>query len=173
MNNGGTWGTSSSLSGIFTDTFVYLIGSAWDGESVFDSMFGTTGIFANRALVSATISGNGNDGFRIMDGTTVIDQVWKMDANDVCMDSYMYRIDGTGPDGGWIASNWYMPSNGVLDGLSEAEQAAAVGLGSYVPCTLETSVDFYENCQIDFLDLGIFLAGWLDCNLEPPEACWE
>ena len=170
-SGGGPWDLSSALSGIFSDTFAYLIGSNFDGEERFNSMFGITGIFANRALVGGIINFDGNDGFRIMDGITVIDQVWKVDNTKVYRDSYMYRNDETGPDGGWIADNWYIPGNDVLDGLSEEEQAASVPMGSYV--FWEKRADFNEDCQIDFLDLAIMVSEWLDCNLEPQSACWE
>lgn len=169
--NSEPWGGLSSLSGTFSDTFAYLIGSRQNGEDVFDSMFGTTGIFDNRALVSGVINGNGNDCFRIMNGSTVIDQVWDVNDEDVYKDSYLYRKDGTGPDGGWIADNWYPHKNYLLVGLSEEEQAAAVPMGSYV--FWKKRADFNEDLQIDCLDLAIMVSEWLDCNLDPPDACWE
>ena len=110
-SDGGPWSGFSSLNGTFSDTFAYLIGSHQNGEAVFDSMFGATGIFANRALVSGAINGNGNDCFRIINGSTVVDQVWEVNDKDVYKDSYMYRNDGTGPDGGWFEGNWYIPGN--------------------------------------------------------------
>jgi len=170
-SDGGPWSGLSVLSGTFSDTFAYLIGSHDNGEVVFDSMFGTTGIFANRALVSGAINGNGNDCFRIMNGSTVVDQVWEQNDEYVYRDSYMYRMDGTGPDGGWVADNWYIPGNGVLDGLSEEEQAAAVPMGSYV--FWKKRADFNKDRKIDFLDLAMMVFEWLDCNLDPPDACWE
>jgi len=172
-SNGGGWDWSSALSGIFTDTFAYLIGTHEDGEGAFDSMFGTTGIFGNRALVSGFINGDGNDGFRIMDGATVVDQVWKADKSYDYEDSYMYRNDGTGPDAGWIGGNWYIPGNGTLDGLTEPQQAEEVNLGSYVLCTWQSNVDFYKDCKVDFVDFVIMISEWLDCNLYPADACWE
>ncbi len=132
--NGGSFGTSTDLSslGIVSDAFVYLIGSGFSGEAQFDSVFGNAGDFANR-LVSGNVSGNGDDGFRVLDASSVvIDQVWTEDTNDAYKDSFMYRMDGTGPDGGWNPANWMIPGNGVLDGLDAAGHAAAVPFGTYV-----------------------------------------
>lgn len=130
--NGGSFGTNTALSGSYADEFVYLVGTGYDGVNQFKAVFGTNGDFANIALENSNVSGNGNDGFRIIDGSSnVIDQVWKEDTNDSYKDSYMYRIDGTGPDGGWVDTNWTIAGNGVLDGLDEAGHASAVPFGTY------------------------------------------
>jgi hypothetical protein len=132
--NGGAFSSViAALSGTFTDQFVYLVGTSNGGEAIFDSVFGTTGIFApaNRIL-SSQVNGNGNDAFRIMQGATVIDQVWTNDITNVYVDSYMYRKDNTGPDGGWVAGNWDIPGNATLDTLDAAGHAAAIPFGTYV-----------------------------------------
>lgn len=125
-----------NLTGTYTDEFVYLVGSAYSGVAQFEVLFGTSGDFTN-VVADSGISGNGNDGFRLITASdsTVVDQIYgtESSASDIYLDSYMYRIDGTGPDGGWVASNWTIPGNGALDGLSAAEQAAAVPFGTYVP----------------------------------------
>ncbi|MCA9295203.1 MAG: hypothetical protein KC983_01775 [Phycisphaerales bacterium] len=129
-SNGGVFGTSTALSGVYTDAFVYLVGTG-DSLANFQAMFGTFGDFAN-TFVTGTVNGNGDDGFRIVDaGLNVVDQVWTEDTTDAYLDSYMYRIDGTGPDGGWNASNWLIPGNSVLDTLTLEEQAALVPFGTY------------------------------------------
>jgi hypothetical protein len=33
--------------------------------------------------------------------------------------------------------------------------------------------DFNGDCKVDFADFAVFTSHWLECNLEPPEACWE
>ncbi len=137
--NGGAFGSGVALSGSYTDEFVYLVGTGFDGVLQFEAVFGTSGDFAN-VWADAVISGNGDDGFRILDaGLTVIDQVWYEDTNDSYRDSYWYRNDFTGPDGGWVPANWTTPGNSALDGLDEAGHAAAVPFGTYVipePTTL-------------------------------------
>jgi len=121
-SNGGSFGSTVSLSGTFTDEFVYLVGTAGNGAADFAAVFGSSGDFANIALVSGTVSGNGNDGFRlVLDGTTaVVDQVWESNSSNAYQDSYLYRLDSTGPDGGWVPGNWSIPGNNLLDGLSAA-----------------------------------------------------
>jgi len=32
--------------------------------------------------------------------------------------------------------------------------------------------DLNEDCKTDFYDFAILAAGWLDCNMDPPEDCW-
>ncbi len=40
-------------------------------------------------------------------------------------------------------------------------------------CTRSLEMDFNGDCKIDFQDFALFSLGWLECNLDPPEACWE
>jgi hypothetical protein len=123
-------GAISSLSGVYTNTFVYLVKT--DHVNAFHDVFGNEGIFAN-VLPLGIISGNGNDGFQVRQkvGSVVIDQVWLEDETYSYADSYWYRKHGTGPDGGWLPSNWETPGNDVLDGLDEAGLQAAVPFGTY------------------------------------------
>jgi uncharacterized protein len=132
--NGRAFGNATPLAGTYTDAFVYLVGTAGNGRADFEALFGAAGDFANVALVSGNVAGNGDDGFRLVEasGGPVIDQVWTEDTNDVYRDSYLYRNDGTGPDGGWVAANWTFPGNDVLDDLSAAQIAAAVPFGTFV-----------------------------------------
>ncbi|ESQ13192.1 MAG: ExeM/NucH family extracellular endonuclease [Thiohalocapsa sp. PB-PSB1] len=137
--NGGAFASLGTLPDAeYTDAFVYLVGTAGNGQADFEALFGSAGDFANVALVSSIISGNGDDGFRLLDNGTVVDQVWTEDTSDAYRDSYLYRNNGTGPDGGWVAANWTIPGNSVLDGLSAAEQGAAVPFGSYLPTAAAT-----------------------------------
>ena len=142
-SNGGVFGSDTALSGTYTDEFVYLVGSTNDGVLQFEACFGTSGDFAN-VWSSSAISGNGDDAFRILDsGSQVVDQVWYEDTNDAYLDSYMYRLDNTGPDGGWVASNWTIPGNGALDGLDAAQQGAATPFGTFAvpePATMSLMV---------------------------------
>ena len=46
----------------------------------------------------------------------------------------------------------------------------------YVPsytCTTIITGDFNNDCKVDFADFAIMSLHWLECNLEPQEACWE
>ncbi len=40
-------------------------------------------------------------------------------------------------------------------------------------CTEYPVMDFNNDCRVDFQDLAEFSASWLECNLDPPEVCWE
>jgi len=40
-------------------------------------------------------------------------------------------------------------------------------------CAGYPAMDFDRDCKVGFSDLAIFLTHWLECNLEPPSACWE
>lgn len=130
--NGGIFGNSTPLSGTYTNTFVYLIGTASGGVSQFQAVFGNSGIFANQ-LPCSLVNGNGDDAFRIVKISSgeVIDQIWYENYSMVYMDSYLYRIHGSGPDSGWVQGNWLMPGNDILDGLLPQAMANAVPFGSY------------------------------------------
>ncbi len=139
--NGGAFTSVGTLAGTYTDEFVYLVGSANNGVAQFDAVFGTSGDFANRPLVSTQINGNGDDSFqiRLPDGVTVIDQVWEANTDDIYRDSFLYRQNCTGPDGAnWIASNWIIPGNGELDGLDASQHTAAIPFGTW---ELDTNCD--------------------------------
>ncbi len=138
--NGGAFGSNFSVTGIFTDEFVYLVGTQFDGPAQFESVFGTAGDFAN-VVPAGNISGNGDDAFRILDGSNnVVDQVWYENTSDEYKDSWMYRKDGTGiGNDGWVSGDWDRGGNGALDGLDAAGHEAAVPFGSYIipePATL-------------------------------------
>ena len=34
-------------------------------------------------------------------------------------------------------------------------------------------MDFTGDCKVNLADFAVFLEKWLDCELDPPEACWE
>jgi uncharacterized delta-60 repeat protein len=40
-------------------------------------------------------------------------------------------------------------------------------------CTPQIIGDFDQNCIVDIYDLEVFCRYWLDCNLDPPEDCWQ
>ena len=43
---------------------------------------------------------------------------------------------------------------------------------SYI-CTAKIIGDFDNDCNVDFSDLAEITSHWLECNFDPPEACWE
>ncbi|GGH35972.1 hypothetical protein IA57_06935 [Mangrovimonas yunxiaonensis] len=117
-----TWGNTEDLSSLGTvvDDFVYITtsGSADAIISDFPSLASAN------VLISNTINVNGDDRIRIIETatTTVIDQYGAegVDGSGQSWeyaDSYATRINGSGPDGGFIASNWNFGGAGALDGL--------------------------------------------------------
>jgi hypothetical protein len=40
-------------------------------------------------------------------------------------------------------------------------------------CTAEVLGDINKDCKIDLTDLAAMASRWLECNIEPPEACWQ
>ncbi len=40
-------------------------------------------------------------------------------------------------------------------------------------CTTIITGDFNNDCEVDLADFAIMSLHWLECNLEPQEACWE
>lgn len=126
-SNGGAFDNAFALSGTYTDQFVYIT----NNTDEFSNVFGAEGDFAN-VIVWGSANGNGDDGFRIIDGdATVIDQIWQEEDSDLYKDSYVYRNDETGPDGAWVEANWTIPGNTTLDGLDAAEHTATIPFGTY------------------------------------------
>lgn len=39
-------------------------------------------------------------------------------------------------------------------------------------CTEYPAMDFNHDCKVDQADLDIFMRDWLDCGLDPDDACW-
>jgi len=42
-----------------------------------------------------------------------------------------------------------------------------------VGCTGPIPGDVNHDCKVDITDFEIMITHWLECNLDPPEACWE
>ena len=129
-SNGGTTPSPIALSGTYTDAFVYVVNDA----TAFGEAFGTDADFAN-LIVSGSVSGNGNDAFALVAAGTIIDVVGGAiggPAEDIYLDSYLYRKDNTASTGAWSEADWNMPGNNVLDGLTAAEIGSAVPFGTYV-----------------------------------------
>ena len=112
--------------GTFTDQFVYLV----NDDAAFDTVFGAG---VGPTIVLGAITGNGNDAFRIVDdGTNNVIDVVGEGGSSIYLDSFMSRNSGTSADTTWNAANWNIPGNNTLDGLTEAETAAAVPFGTFV-----------------------------------------
>ena len=82
-------------------------------------------------------------------------------------------IDAGDPTGGYFyepAPNGGRINQGAYGGTiyaSKSPYGPEPYCGQYIPG------DANLDCKIDFLDFAIMTLYWLECNLEPPEACWE
>lgn len=174
--DGGNWVTAGTLSGNYTNTFVYVIRTNTDGIAQFNSIFGSSGAFANQiGIADHLYCDNGNDAFRIVKGGVVIDQVYQDSSTQFYRDSFMVRNNSTGPDGGYIAANWAPVTMDILDFKTTAQIAVLVPFGSYTDnpgCTTHSQLDLSGDCQINLADIELFLHDWLQCNLTPGWACW-
>lgn len=130
-SNGASFAAAGDMSGLgtITDSFVYLVGNGATGLTSFQAVFGTSGDFAN-TFSMGNANGNGNDGFQIVDASsTVLDQVWQADGSNYYTDSYMYRADGSGPEGAvWTPGNWTV---GSVDGMNAEQTGLATPFGTY------------------------------------------
>jgi len=130
-SNGNAFGAAGGMDalGTITDSFVYLVGNGASGLTSFQSVFGNSGDFAN-TFSMGNVTGNGNDGFQILDASSaVLDQVWQADGTSYYADSYMYRVDGTGPEGAvWTASNWTV---GSVEDMNAEQTGIATPFGTY------------------------------------------
>ncbi len=116
-----TWENTQVLTafGTVTDGFIYITKDA--NLTTFNAEFPS--VSNANILVSNVIDLNGDDRIRIIEisTTTVIDQygVEGVDGSGESWEykhSYAKRIDGTGPDGGFIESNWLIPGKETLHG---------------------------------------------------------
>ncbi|WP_458628549.1 T9SS type A sorting domain-containing protein [Winogradskyella sp. PC D3.3] len=126
-NSNTDWANPQDLSalGTVTDGFVYITtgGSADAIVSEFPSLASAN------ILESNTMNLNGDDRVRIVltsNDTVAIDQ-YGVDSTDgdglawEYKDSYATRVNGTGPDGGFVESNWVFGGAGALDGLGTCQ----------------------------------------------------
>ena len=95
-------------------------------------------------------------------------ETWVIDdANSRCIDAGdpCEPIDvEPNPNGGRI-------NMGAYGGTAEASKSPS-GIIETI-CTSYPTMDFNHDCKVDFEDFATFTQSWLDCNLDPPSACWE
>lgn len=130
-NGSGTITDMVSLSGTYTDEFVYVLRS--DHATEFTAAFGTAGDFSNR-IFGNNILGTGDDAFVLAQGGTIVDVVGGETGTtfNTYQDSWLYRNDNTGPDAAWVAANWMNVGElDALDGLNFPGMGAVVPFGTY------------------------------------------
>jgi len=89
------------------------------------------------------------------------------DTNSPCIDAG----DPCDPIGSEPNPNGGRINMGAYGGTAEASKSPS-GIVEPV-CTEYPAMDFNKDCRVDFQDFAVFTQAWLDCNLDPPEACWQ
>jgi hypothetical protein len=134
-----TWGAAQDLStfGTRSNTFVYVV---LTGGNLALATNEFANITAANSLESNTMNLNGDDRIRIINTATtvVIDQFGVSDVDGTettweWLDTYAYRTNGTGPDAGFIESNWTIGDINSLDGTGTCTNAANPALSTLVP----------------------------------------
>ena len=60
---------------------------------------------------------------------------------------------------------------GAYGGTAQASKSTS-GIVEPV-CISPPAADLNGDCRVDLLDFAVMAGGWLDCGLDPQEACWE
>lgn len=76
--------------------------------------------------------------------------------------AHAIALDGSG--------NIYV--TGKSDGSGTGKDYATVKYSQPV-CTSPVDGDVNNDCEVDFKDFAIIALNWLECNLDPPSACWD
>ena len=146
-SNGGTsatGGNAATLSGTYTDEFVYAVRT----QPEFVQVFGNSGDFANVIIVGDAAQGTGDDVYTLESAGSIVDQAGGVIGvrTDVYNDSWLYRNDNTGPDGDWVPANWMnVDQNDALIGQDAAGIAAMVPFGTYATTPPGSSVSASAN----------------------------
>lgn len=139
QTNGGGFSPGSSTMqigalGTVTNAFVYITNSA----TILENEFGiTTNVISN-----GNINSNGDDGFQVVNNNAVVVDRFGVDGEDATgldwdhEDTYVYRKDGSTPNGGnFVSSNWIIGAKNLLDGKGLCNSSDAlstiVPFGSY------------------------------------------
>jgi len=77
---------------------------------------------------------------------------------------------------GLLACEWFDGTTWAVN-IRENTPSATIRVisdsGPKPVCVKYPVMDFNGDCKVDFSDLAVFLTHWLECNFDPPSACWE
>lgn len=126
-NGGSSWSSGYVFSGTYAAGFYYLTSTDSDMIAQFASATSAN------TIADSSFNQNGNDAIRILDASdNVVDQIG--DPSDVTsgfawnyVDSYGYRNDETGPDGGFTIGNWTFPGGDYIDSNGGDDTLAPFG----------------------------------------------
>jgi len=119
---------TTSFGTIPPNSFFYITNSTTELENAFGA-----GLVASQ---NGGITPTGNDSGRIQlkADSSIVDEAYT-NASDVSVytDSFMYRVNGTGPDSSYNPSNWIFGGNDLLDGKTASEIGGLVPFGTFQP----------------------------------------
>ncbi|MEM1353400.1 MAG: PEP-CTERM sorting domain-containing protein [Planctomycetota bacterium] len=135
-NGGGSDGEEFTLSGSASAGDYITIATEGTGWAAY---FGSAPTF----VAGAAVSINGDDAIELFMSGSVIDIYGEVDVDGDppvvwnYLDSYAYRVDGTGPDGTtFVADNWFFAGTDALDaqgsGGVNGDAGTTVPFGTYV-----------------------------------------
>jgi len=160
LNEGGNFsgGASKGIGEIIVDP-LFITSGYWDPNGTVENLADDFWVDGDYHLKSEAGRWDPNT------ETWVIDTVTSfcIDFGDPC-DTIGYEPN---PNGGRI-------NMGAYGGTWEASKSTG-GTGPEPPprCLEYPAMDFNKDCKVDFTDFSIFVQSWLQCNLDPPEACWQ
>lgn len=122
-----------------------------------------------------------------------IDCYWDVDNNWVEGEYHLKSNAGRWTESGWVYDDVNSPCIDAGDpcepiGSEPNPNGGRINMGAYGGtveaskspsgiiepiCSEYPAMDFNKDCKVDFEDFAMFSQTWLDCNLDPPEACRE
>lgn len=131
-NGGGTDGQEFTFPAVSATAgqFIYLVGSSQSAQ--FNTFFGFTPDYESGAMFI-----NGDDAIELFENGVVIDIHGDINVDGTgepwdTVDSWGYRVDGTGPDGSsFVLANWTFGGSAELDGATNSESTSPFPIGTY------------------------------------------
>ena len=159
MNEGGNFGGGATAGpGDICVNPLFAVNGYWDPNGTSGDTSNDFWVDGDYHLKSKAGRWDPNSEIWVIDAFTSL----CIDAGDPC-ESIEYEPN---PNGGRI-------NVGAYGGTVEASKSTG-GTGPQPKpyCTEYPAMDFNKDCKVDFQDFALFTQSWLDCNLDPPEACW-
>ncbi len=157
-------------------TYIWVTSDA----AAFESFFGFAPTYVDSA---GAVNINGDDAMELFYDGLVVDIFGQIDVDGTgqpweYLDSWAYRVDGSGPDGAtFVLGNWFFGGPNLFDNTSTNDQAAApMPIGTYQPMGVpvldakddEATVEQGMTLTIDVLANDFLPHGWV--SLEVSEA---
>jgi hypothetical protein len=131
-NGGGTDGQEFTFPAVSATAgqFIYLVGT--NQSTQFNTFFGFTPDYESGAMFI-----NGDDAIELFENGVVIDVHGDINVDGTgepwdTVDSWGYRVDGTGPDGSsFVLANWTFGGSAELDGATNSTSTSPFPIGTY------------------------------------------